>query len=94
MKKRLSCLMAIATIIGALAGVPKAMAGAYDTGEGQGYASCASTEILYSGTIFRVDRIQPDVRPTLCGGIDQLRCAVLFKCAFQPVAYYLQGREI
>lgn len=85
---------ALAAVIGALIGAPSAMAGAYDTGEGHGYASYASTEFLPKGTIFYAGRILPDARLTLCKEINQLRRPLLFHCIFGPIAYCLQGRKI
>ena len=67
-------------IAGALGGASEVMAGAYDTGEGHGFDSCASTEIVYAGTIIRFTRIPPNIRLMLYDEIDHLRCAALFQC--------------
>ena len=91
--KTISCLIAITAVISMLASTPSAMAGAYDTGEGHGYASCVSSVISHNGTIFRIAWIQPDARPALYDEID-LQYTLMFKRAFRPVACYLPGREI
>lgn len=92
--KTISCLIAALVVVVLLTGVPNAMSAAYDTGEGHGYASCASTEIVPNGTIFRVVRIQPGNYPTLCSEFDRPQRAVLFQYIFGSVAYCLPGMEI
>ena len=92
--KTMSCSVATLIVGLLLTGVPNARAGAYDTGEGQGYASCASEERIYNGTIISIVRVFPDDRPAFYGVMVQLQCSILLRAVFALNAYYLPGREI
>jgi len=77
-QKKISFLIVALVMTVILVGAQSSMAdGAYITGEGHGYASYASTEIIPNGTFIRVVLMPSNVRPTLCKEIDQLWCTPL-----------------
>lgn len=86
-------LIAAMVFVPLFANLPDAMAGAYTTGEGDGYASGAGVTVLPSGIIFRVVQA-PNSGQVLRCEIRQPQRILTIRYSLRPIAYYPEETKI